>query len=313
MTAAHPHPAKPYADEALHKQITEHVGTDWEDVRAALSTSLHGRPLSTQKILDQATKDLEQKGILPPGSHLLAPAGDDFRVKDSKGGVDVVNPKNMQQMHAEAAAGSVKSTIGKRDANIDADGAGTVRAEAKDQRRWNLAQDALKAQGISNPTPNQMANWEMQFVHDNHLHSIRDVKPGHEYKLPEKTLSSDREKGTTQFTAENAQAKYDAAVTPVQQALDAFKQFSQYGGLMGTTHLTKEQIDAALKQDKVPGDSRAGLEWMRDNFDMLSHSGWKNGGDDGGVSELSLKRAQKKIKADAQKQRETDEFDNGLF
>jgi hypothetical protein len=299
----------PNSDQ-VHSQIQSHQGSDWSDVRDSLTRATDHRPIGGQGVLDRASKDLVAKGVIPEGSHVLAPAGDDFRVQNKDGSVDVYNSKNMSQHHRDSAAGSQTADISGRKATLNPDGTGTVKANSDDRYGWNLAHDALKQQGIDKPTDRQMANWEMQFLHDNHLKNINQVKAGHDYKLPAQSFSNDWDKGNTQFTGENAQAKYDATNAANNKAVDQAKAaFQKYGTDSGPFGwgghwISKDQINQALNRNDLSADDKAGLQFMKDNYDKLKFNNF--GTNSNAVGLDALERTRKELQASAEKQKMMD-------
>jgi len=270
--------------KALDTETQKHTKGDTNLTGVAqLLTDAHAhQPSNYQQELQQATTAMHDKGLLP-GLDIVGMKGQDMVVRDQNTGrVQLVDSTNTNSRHDQGISGgntwqAESTTIGGRNATTNPDGTGTVTAGPGDKSPWVLSQAILKSQGIDNPTPNQMANYQLELEKANGM-KVGQFKPGQEIKIPASTTTGDQ----TDFTKDRATAQTQAQKTTIDKQYDqAQKMLDKYGHStfmgMGEDHITKDDITKALQDKKTPAADREGLQFLADNFDKLSKSNGPHG------------------------------------
>jgi hypothetical protein len=270
MTAPARNNGDTIADQIKHHQKTD---TDLSDVQHSLTDAHAHRPGLWQADLAKANKALHDSGILP-GMDIVGTRGQDLVMKDKDGHTQIVDATNTNHKHQDNAGGN-DSTINGRHAKLNPDGSGTVTAGHDDKYGWNLSKDLLKNQGIDNPTPNQMANYEKELEKLNGK-KVSQFKNGEEIKVPPTTKGGDN----TEFVGDRAEdkAKTDKAAVDKQaeEGEAAIKKFAPAGANLLVTdsrNMNQDDITKALKRTDLTDADKRGLEFLRDNYDKLATTG----------------------------------------
>jgi hypothetical protein len=262
------------ADQVKHHQSTD---TNFSDVAHSLTDAHAHRPGMWQEDLAKTNAALHAQGILP-GMDIVGVRGQDLLTRDSSGQVQLVDATNISTRHNEGLSGgnawsAQSSDVGGRHATTNPDGSGTVTAQRGDNSAWVLSQALLKSQGIDNPTPNQMANFQMELEKANNK-KVSQFKPGEEIKVPPASKAGDQ----TDFVGDRAgaQAKKEKEAVDAQYDLGS-KAASKFAGadtsrLMQTVppSISQADITKALSGN-ITEDERKGLTFLRDNYDRLQN------------------------------------------
>jgi hypothetical protein len=273
--------------DSIAGQIKQHqsTDTDFSDVAHSLTDAHAHRPGLWQQDLKKANDAMHQKGLLP-GMDIVGVKGQDLVTKDSSGKTQLVDSTDISSKHtAGIDIYNAKSTdIGGRHATVNPDGSGTVTAGRGDNSPWVLSQALLKEQGVDKPTPNQMANYQMEIEKANGK-KVGQIKPGDSIKIPPYSKGGD----STDFAPDRIEnqdkkdkAAVDANYDDAKKALDKFAGAdTPWYSKTNPPSLSKEDIEKGLAPDSgATPEERKGLEFIKANYDRLQATGnhvWKNG------------------------------------
>jgi len=253
------------ADQVRHHQSND---VNLSDVASSLTDAHAHRPGVWQEDLAKTNAALHANGILP-GMDIVGIKGQDFVTRDSQGHVQLVDSTNITSRHTDSHSGGARD-IGGRHANLNPDGSGTVEAQRGDNSGWVLSQALLRSQGIDKPTPNQMANYQLELEHLNGK-PVSQFKPGDQIKVPPSAKSGDQ----TDFVAERANAAEARDKSVVDHNYDlaarALDKFASSGGIIRSSNISMDDINKALT-GTVTEDERKGLTFLRDHYQQLQNT-----------------------------------------
>jgi hypothetical protein len=259
---------RPNGDSAAD-QVQHHLSTDSNlgDVAHALTEDHAHRPGAWQQDLQKTNAALHEKGMLP-GLDIVGMRGQDFVTRDAQGHTQIVDATNIYSHHEDRAAGD--GAVNGRHEHHNTDGSGTVQAKPGDNRQWQLSQDLLKSQGIEKPTPNQMANYQIELEKLNGK-SVSQFKPGDEIKIPPTARGGDQTEFVGDRADKTARQEKENIDRQATEAKDALEKFAGHG--FNSSNLNQDDITEALKKtDLSPADTR-GLQFLHDHYDELAESG----------------------------------------
>jgi len=287
--------------DTIADQVKRHQSTDTNlsDVAHSLTDAHAHRPGMWQQDLAKANDAMHNKGLLP-GLDLVGVRGQDLVTRDGQGHVQLVDSTDTKSRHSSGYSGgstwqAQSKDIGGRSAGINPDGSGTVKAQSGDNSPWVLSQAVLKSQGIDNPTPNQMANYQMELEKANNK-KVSQIKPGDDIQIPPFSQAG----GQTDFRGDRAGAQAATERTSVNQQFDeATAALRKFGyNLIGDNKMTQADIQKALgRNDLTPADQR-GLQFMNSNYDQLSTR--NSNGHWSGISDTGLDNGRTKAQGGVQ-------------
>jgi len=263
------------ADQVKHHQSTD---TNISDVAHSLTDAHAHRPGLWQQDLAKANDALHKQGLLP-GVDVVGMRGQDMVTRDQQTGkVQLVDSTNTASRHNAGFNGprqDASTDVGGRHATTNTDGSGTVTAKSGDNSPWVLSQAVLKSQGIDNPSPNQMANYQMELEKANGK-KVGQFKPGDDIKIPPFTTAGDK----TDFVGDRAGAQATKEKADVDKQYDeasaALKKFAGGGVNLGITdsrNMNRDDINTALQRTDLTDADKRGLQFLSQNYDKLATSG----------------------------------------
>jgi hypothetical protein len=258
--------AIPTGDSIAQKVQALHQGDSLASIVQDLNTAHARRPGLWQQDLAKVNQSLHDQGILP-GVDIVGVRGQDLVTKDAQGHVDLYDATNPTSHKSLDAGGT--TTINGRDAVLSADGSGTL-AVKKGDSLWSISRDVLKAQGVDNPSDNQIANYVKELNHAN-TQSLKNLKPGDVIDLPPAMKGG----YDTSFAPERGDAitqkEQDAATEKWTDATNALNKFGY--GIFGSSNMTKDDITSALARTDLTDQDKQGLQFLQENFDQLKNVG----------------------------------------
>ncbi|HEY9734614.1 MAG TPA: hypothetical protein V6C89_22070 [Drouetiella sp.] len=255
--------------DSIADQVRHHLRTDSDlsDVARSLTDAHAHRPGHWQQDLARTNAALHERGILP-GIDIVGIRGQDFVGRDSEGRTQIIDATNVYTRHEDRAA-NTRDMAG-RPATQNPDGSGTVQARAGDNRQWQLSQDILKAQGIERPTPNQMANFQIELERLNGR-PVSQFRPGDQIRIPASSQGGDQTEFVGDRADRRARQQLEDANRQASEARAALEKFAGHG--FNSSNLNRDDINQALRGPNLtPADTR-GLQFLRDHYDEIAESG----------------------------------------
>lgn len=276
-----------------------------EVAQELLSAHAH-RPGLVQVDLAKATEALHADGTLSNLS-IVGLDGKDLIARDEQGQtllLDANNPQNQQVLSSELTT----QTIGEngRTAELAADGSGKYTVVSGDSC-WRVANDILTAQGVADPTDNQIANYIKELETTNGR-SFAQLQVGDEILIPTQIQGGDN----SQFVAPAVPEKTDStdssdstvpalsAEAAKQMELEKFGIDNSYAlmakgfdravehftprGTYSKPSATLDDITNTLNRSDLTADEKLGLGMMQSQFDYLKSS------EDGNIHLADLER-----------------------
>lgn len=289
------------------------------DLAQDLMSSHAHRPGLVQEDLAKATEALHANGALANLS-IIGLDGKDLIARDEQGQtllLDASNPENQQVLSSDLVSQPIGANG--RTAELAADGSGKYTVVSGDSC-WKVANDILTAQGVEQPTDNQIANYVRELEVSNGR-SFAQLQVGDEIIIPTKIQGGEN----SQFTAPEAteptnsdttntdvpstQESADSSDTTVpalapeaakQMELEKFGidnsyalmaegyaravQYNTHKGTYSKPSASLDDINNALNRDDLTANERLGLGMLQTEFDYLKNS------EDGTVHLADLER-----------------------
>ena len=292
------------------------------DLAQDLMSSHAHRPGLVQEDLAKATEALHANGALANLS-IIGLDGKDLIARDEQGQtllLDASNPENQQGLSSELVSQPIGANG--RTAELAADGSGKYTVISGDSC-WRVANDILTAQGVEQPTDNQIANYIRELEVSNGR-SFAQLQVGDEINIPTKIQGGDSSKfvapettdpastdttNTTNTDVPSSPDNTDNSGTTVpalspeaakQMELEKFGidnsyalmaegytragQYNTHKGTYSKPSASLDDINNALNRDDLTANERLGLGMLQTEFDYLKNS------EDGTVHLADLER-----------------------
>ncbi len=162
------------------------------DLAQDLMSSHAHRPGLVQEDLAKATEALHANGVLANLS-IIGLDGKDLIARDEQGQtllLDASNPENQQVLSSDLVSQPIGANG--RTAELAADGSGKYTVVSGDSC-WKVANDILTAQGVEQPTDNQIANYIKELEVSNGR-SFAQLQVGDEINIPTKIQAGESSK-----------------------------------------------------------------------------------------------------------------------
>ena len=277
------------------------------DLAQDLMSSHAHRPGLVQEDLAKATEALHANGALANLS-IIGLDGKDLIARDEQGQtllLDASNPENQQVLSSDLVSQSIGANG--RTAELAADGSGKYTVVSGDSC-WKVANDILTAQGVEQPTDNQIANYIRELEVSNGR-SFAQLQVGDEINIPTKIQGGESSQFAAPETTDPANTdttNTDVPSTPdntnssdttvpalspeaaKQMELEKFGidnsyalmaegysravQYNTHKGTYSKTSASLDDINNALNRDDLTANERLGLGMLQTQFDYLKNA-----------------------------------------
>jgi len=280
------------------------------DLAQDLMSSHAHRPGLVQEDLAKATEALHANGALANLS-IIGLDGKDLIARDDQGQtllLDASNPENQQVLSSDLVSQPIGANG--RTAELAADGSGKYTVVSGDSC-WKVANDILTAQGVEQPTDNQIANYIRELEVSNGR-SFDRLQVGDEIIIPTKIQGGENSQFAAPETSDSANTNTtdttdtdvpsspdstDTADTTVpdlsseaakQMELEKFGIDNSYAlmaegysravqnsvasNLYSQPSASRDDINNALNRDDLTANERLGLGMLQTEFDYLKNS-----------------------------------------
>lgn len=277
------------------------------DLAQDLMSSHAHRPGLVQEDLAKATEALHANGALANLS-IIGLDGKDLIARDEQGQtllLDASNPENQQVLSSDLVSQPI-GTNG-RTAELAADGSGKYTVVSGDSC-WKVANDILTAQGVEQPTDNQIANYIRELEVSNGR-SFAQLQVGDEINIPTKIQGGESSQfaapettdpastDTTNTDVPSSPDSTDSADTTVpalspeaakQMELEKFGIDNSYAlmaegfsravkintpkGIYSKPSASLDDINNTLNRNDLTANERLGLGMLQTEFDYLKNA-----------------------------------------
>ncbi|HEY9731832.1 MAG TPA: hypothetical protein V6C89_07965 [Drouetiella sp.] len=260
--------------DQIAKQVAgRNENSSFADIAREIHDMMDHRPKGYGAELAKINDALHQAGILP-GIDITGVQGSDFIGKNPSGATVKLDSTDLG--HAKVDTTQSSTPIFGREATVNADGSGTLKAKPGDSG-WSIASDLLKSQGNQNPSPREIANLSLQLEQLNGKKALQHLQPGDSLKFPPALKGG----FDTSFVADRANDTEDATKAQINSNFDAawaaFKKNTSWT-LGAGYNLSQNDIDRFLSDSSLTSQERQGFQFFKDNWNMLSRDGkiWEN-------------------------------------
>lgn len=261
--------------DQIAKQIAgRNENSNFADIAREIHDMMDHRPKGYGAELAKVNDALHQAGILP-GIDITGVQGTDLVGKNPTGATVRLDSTDLG--HAKVDTTASTTPIFGRDATVNADGSGVLKAKPGDSG-WSIASDLLKSQGNENPSAREIANLSLQLEQLNGKKALHHLQPGDPIKFPPALKGG----FDTSFVSERANDKEDATKAQIDSnfnAAYAAYQKNTTWQLGAGYKVSKEDIDRFLASGSpLTAQERQGFQFFKDNWNMLSKDGyiWEN-------------------------------------
>jgi hypothetical protein len=239
--------------------------SNFADITNALTDAHAHRPGLFQQDLAAVNAKLHEQGILPD-FNIVGVRGQDLVATDASGKTTLFDSTNLSYHHEDTTGSTAQ--INGRDATLNPDGSGKVTVKQGDTV-WSISNDVLKAQGIENPTANQIANYVKELEHSNTISRRHPIRKGDQITLPPAVQNS----ANTEFTDDRANGEENKTVADINDTFAAAEAAIAKTKFYGIPFqgIDKARLQGFLDGNDLNDQERKGMQFLVNDYDQFQN------------------------------------------